>query len=52
MCHMPQYLVSNDKKVRKNDKIHSRKLQKLIPNIHATSIIDYVSHDHDKVISK
>ena len=52
MCRVPQYLVSNDKKVRKNDKIHSRKLQKLIPNIHVTSIIDYVSHNHDKVISK
>ena len=28
--------------------MHGRKLQKLIPNIHETSIID-VSHDPDKV---
>ena len=28
------FLVSNDKAICKNDKIHSRKLQKLIPNVH------------------
>ena len=43
------FLVSNDKAIRKNDKIHGRKLQKLIPNIHEKSIID-VSHDPNKVI--
>ena len=43
-------LVSNDKAIRKNDRIHSRKLQKLIPNIHETSIIENVSHDLNKVI--
>ena len=47
MCH--QFLVSNDKAIRENDKIHGRKLQKLIPNIHEKSIID-VSHD-SKVVS-
>ena len=45
-------LVSNDNVVRENDKIHRRKLQKLIPNIHDTSITDYVLHDHHKVIYK
>lgn len=45
-------LVSNDNVVRENDKIHRRKLQKLIPNIHDTSITDYVLHDHYKVIYK
>ena len=45
-------LVSNDNVVRENDKIHSRKLQRLIPNIHDTSITDYVLHDHHKVIYK
>ena len=44
------FLVSNDKAIRKNDKIHGRKLQKLIPNIHEKSIIDNVSHDPHKVI--
>ena len=44
------FLVSNDKAIRKNDKIHGRKLQKLIPNIHEKSIIDNVSHDPNKVI--
>ena len=43
-------LVSNDNVVRENDKIHRRKLQKLIPNIHDTSSTDYVLHDHHKVI--
>ena len=28
------FLVSNYKAIRKNDKIHRTKLQKLIPNIH------------------
>ena len=37
------FLVSNDKAIRKNDKIHGRKLQKLIPNIHEKSIIDNVN---------
>ena len=45
-------LVSNDNVVRENDKIHGRKLQKLIPNIHDTSITDYVLQDHHKVIYK
>ena len=44
------YVVSNDKAVRKNDKIHGRKLQKLIANIHEASIIDNGSHDPSKVI--
>ena len=43
------FLVSNDKAIPKNDKIHGRKLQKLIPNIHEKSIND-VSHDPNKVI--
>ena len=34
------FLVSNDKAIRKNGKIHGRKLQKLIPKIHEKSIID------------
>ena len=42
--------VLNDKAIRKNDKIHGRKLQKLIPNIHETSIIHNVSHVPNKVI--
>ena len=49
--HVPSlFLVSNDETIRKNDKIHGRKLQKLIPNIHEISIIDNVSHDLDTVI--
>ena len=44
------FLVSNDKAIRKNDKIHGRKLQKLIPNTHEKSIIDNVSHDPNKLI--
>ena len=44
------FLVSNDKVICKNDKIHGRKLQKLIPNIHEKSIIDNASHDPNKVI--
>ena len=37
--------VSNDKVIRKNDKVHDKKLQKLIPDVHETSIIDNISHD-------
>ena len=33
-----------------NDKKNGRKLQKLISNIHETSIIDNISHDRNKVI--
>ena len=44
------FLVSNDKAICKNDKIHGRKLQKLIPNIHEKSVIDNASHDPYKVI--
>ena len=33
-------LVSNDKVIRKNDKVNGKKLQKLVLNIHETSIID------------
>ena len=44
------FLVLNDKAIRKNDKIHGRKLQKLISKIHETSIIDDVLHDPNKVI--
>ena len=32
--HVSLFLVSNDKAIRKNDKRHGRKLQKLISNIH------------------
>ena len=46
------FLVSNDKAIRTNDKIHGRKLQKLIPDIHETSITDNVSLDPNKVIYK
>ena len=45
------FLVSNDKAISNNDKIHVRKVQKLIPNIHETSIIDKISHDPNKVNS-
>ena len=44
------FLVSNVKKICKNDKIHGRKLQTLIPNTHEKSIIDNISHDPNKVI--
>ena len=44
-------LVWNDKAIRKNDKIHGRKLQKLISNINETSITD-VLHDPKKIIFK
>ena len=44
------FLVSNVKKICKNDKIHGRKLQTLIPTIHEKSIIDNISHDPNKVI--
>ena len=48
--HVPSLvLVLNDKAIHKNDKIHGRKLQKLIPNISGKSIID-VSHDPNKII--
>ena len=47
MCVSSLFLVSNDKVIHKNDKIHGRKL--LIPNIHEKSIAD-VSHDPEKVI--
>ena len=43
------FLISNDKAMGKNDKIHGRKLQKLIPNVHEKSIMD-VSHDANKII--
>ena len=43
------FLVSNDRVIRKNDTIHGKKLQKLILNIHGTSIIDYVSPDPDRL---
>ena len=43
------FLVLNNEEIHKNDKIHCRKLQKLIPNNHEKSIID-VSHDPNKVI--
>ena len=43
-------LVSNDKAICKNNKIHGRKLQKLIPDIHEKVIIDNVSHDPNRVI--
>ena len=43
-------LVSNDKAICKNDKIHGKKLQKLIPNIREKSVIDNASHDPYKVI--
>ena len=42
--------MSNDKAICKNDKIHGRQLQKLIPNMHVKSITDNASHDRDKVI--
>ena len=48
MCH--QFLTSNDKAIGKNDKIHGRKLQNLIPNVPEKSIMDNVSHDADKII--
>ena len=44
------FLVSKDEAICKNNKIHGRKLQKLIPNIHETSIIDNISHNPNKVI--
>ena len=43
-------LLPNDKVIHNNDKIHGRKLQKLILNIHKISIIDNVSHDPYEVI--
>ena len=43
------FLVSNDKGIRKNNKIHGRKLQKLIPNIQEKNIIN-VSHDPNNII--
>ena len=44
------FLVSNNKAIHKNDKIHARKLQKLIPNIHEKSIIVNVSHNPNQII--
>ena len=44
------FLVSNDKAIGENGKIHGRKLQELIPNIREESIIDNVSNDPNKVI--
>ena len=44
------FLVSNDKAIHKNDKIHARKLQKLIPNIHEKSVIVNVSHNPNQII--
>ena len=44
------FLVSNDRAIRKNDNIHGRKLQKLIPNIHEASFIDNISCDPNKVV--
>ena len=44
------FLVSNDKAIRKNEKIRGKKLKKLIPNIYETSIIDNFSYDPNKVI--
>ena len=49
VCH--QILVSNDKGTHKNDAGDHKKLQKLIPNIYESSIIDNASHEPDKVIS-
>ena len=50
MYASPLFLVSNDKAICKNDKMHNKELQKLIPNIHKKSIIDDFSHDPNKVI--
>ena len=44
------FSIPNYKMIRKNDKIHCQKLQKLIPNIHERSITDHVSHEPNKVI--
>ena len=49
--HVPSlFLVSNDKAIYENDKMHAGKLLKLIPNIHETRIIDNISRDSNKVI--
>ena len=37
-------LLSNDKEIRKNDKVHGRKLWKLIPNIHKTRVSLIILH--------
>ena len=42
--------VLNDQAIRKNDKVHGRKPQKLSLNIHERSIINNVSHVPNKVI--
>ena len=47
---MGSFLVSNDKAIRKDDKIHGRKFQKLILNVQETSIIDNILHDPNNVI--
>ena len=44
------FLVSNDKVICKNVKIHGIKLQELISNMPEKIIIDNVSHDPDKAI--
>lgn len=44
------FLVSNEKAIRNNKKNYGRKLQKLILNIHETSINDNVSNDSNKVL--
>ena len=44
------FFVSNNKVIRKNDKIHGRKTQKLIPDTYEKSIIDNISRDPNKVI--
>ena len=38
------FLASDDKVISKNEKTYGRELQKLIPNIHKTSVIDNVSY--------
>ena len=45
------FLVSNDKAICKNDKIHGRKLPKLISNMHERGSIDEASNDPNKVIN-
>ena len=50
LCMCYALVLSSDKAICKNDKIDGRKLQKSIPNIHETSIIDNISHDPNKVI--
>lgn len=42
--------MSNEKAIRNNKKNYGRKLQKLILNIHETSINENVSNDPNKVL--